>query len=62
MLLSGEVGRADVSGQEPLDISIDLTVREAGLQQMARNLGLDLDAQGRAQLAIGGTLTIPELQ
>lgn len=62
VLLSGDVGRSDVAGREPLDIAIDVTVLEAGLQQMARNMGLDLDPQGRARLAIGGTLTMPELR
>jgi type II secretion system protein N len=59
VLLSGDVGRAAVAGQEPLDIAIDITVREAGLQQMARNLGLPLDDQGRARLDVGGTLSTP---
>jgi len=62
VLLRGEIGRSDPPGREPLDASLDITVREAGLQQMARNMGLQLDAQGRATLEIGGTLSAPEIE
>lgn len=60
--LSGEIGLSDQPGREPIDASLDLTVREAGLQQMARNLGLELDAQGHARLEIGGTLSAPAIE
>ena len=60
--VSGEIGHAANPGTEPLDISVDLTIREAGLLQMVRSMGLQLDPQGRAQLEIGGTLLAPELQ
>ena len=69
VVVSGEIGQASSrgarsggeSGNAPLDILIELTIREAGLRQMARNLGLNLDSEGRARLEIGGTLSSPEM-
>jgi type II secretion system protein N len=46
----------------PLSATLHIEVHEAGVRPMVRNLGVRLDAQGRADVRLGGTLAAPTVR
>lgn len=59
---SGTIGQADDPMRAPVDLAIGLDVREPGMRSMARNLGLELDSNGHADLDVSGTVARPEIR
>ncbi|HSJ96961.1 MAG TPA: type II secretion system protein GspN, partial [Myxococcota bacterium] len=58
---SGTVGHGPAPGLSPLALQARLDVREPALRDMVAGAGVALGPDGRADLAIGGTLSAPEL-
>jgi type II secretion system protein N len=58
----GTVGKAATATLAPLAIDATLDVREPTVGTLLRGQGVTLDAQGKAQLTIGGTLGAPQPQ
>ncbi len=58
---SGTVGRAPASELAPLALAARLEVREPALRQLFASSGVDLGAEGVAELSIGGTVGNPLL-
>ena len=43
----------------PLDLAIEIEVREPGMRAMASQFGMQLDGEGKAQVDVGGTVGNP---
>jgi len=55
----GTVGASGRPEAAPLDLRVQLEVREPGLRQTGERLGVALDAQGHGEVRIGGTVGQP---
>jgi type II secretion system protein N len=56
------VASAPAFATAPLDATLHIEVHEAGVRPMVRNLGVRLDAGGRADVRLGGTLAAPTIR
>jgi len=56
------VASAPVFATAPLDATLHVDVHEASVRPMLRNLGVRLDAEGRAEVRLGGTLAAPTVR
>jgi type II secretion system protein N len=55
----GTVGESARFGNAPLDLGVDLRIKNPGLVMMVQGFGLQLDGDGRASFDVGGTPTNP---
>jgi hypothetical protein len=53
---------APVFAAAPLTATLHIEVHEAGVRPTLRNLGIRLDAEGRADVRLGGTLAAPTVR
>lgn len=60
--LSGEIGLVHRSQSPPLDLRVDLQVRDDTLKRLAPGAGLSLAADGSVSLAVSGTVAAPNLE
>ena len=60
--LSGEIGLVHRSQSPPLDLRVDLQVRDETLKRLAPGAGIRLAADGSASLAVSGTVAAPNLR
>jgi type II secretion system protein N len=58
--LSGQVEPTSRRGQNPIKMNIDLQIKDPGMQNMLRSMGVRLDDQGRAVFRLGGSLQSPK--
>lgn len=57
--VTGEVHRALTRGGDQLDLDIRVEVKDPTLRSMLQGMGAPLDARGRGQFKLGGTLAAP---
>jgi type II secretion system protein N len=55
----GTVGASARFGSAPLDMGVDLQIKNPGLVMMVQGFGLQLDSDGRASFDVSGTPTNP---
>ncbi len=59
--ISGTVGRPRRGGDPPLQLEVQLQVKQALARPLART-GLRIDPDGRIDVRIGGTLSKPKVR
>ncbi len=59
---SGSLGTSPMAARAPLQLELELEVRDPNFRSLVEQQGLALDADGRGQLRVGGTLGAPEAQ
>jgi type II secretion system protein N len=57
--VSGDVRRGQRRGDEQLDLGVKLEIKDPALVSLLQSFGVRLDARGRAQFDLGGTLSNP---
>ncbi len=60
--VTGTVGESADPMGAPLDLSIGIEVREPGMRSMVKQFGMQLDRDGKADIAVGGTVAKPRLR
>jgi type II secretion system protein N len=59
--LSGEIGLVHRSQSPPVELQAKLRIVDPNLRRLAPAVGLELDGEGRAHIAVRGTLDAPEI-
>jgi type II secretion system protein N len=59
---SGVVAKARRNGRNPLDLNLDVEIKNPGMATMLRSMGIQLDEQGKVSVKIGGSLQNPSVR
>jgi type II secretion system protein N len=57
--VSGVVQHARRPGRNPLDMNVDVEIKNPGMASMMRSMGVDVDSEGRISMRLSGSLQEP---
>ncbi|MBW2272652.1 MAG: type II secretion system protein GspN [Deltaproteobacteria bacterium] len=57
--ITGNIGRAEQTGESPLELKGELVVRDQATRGLFQRMGIRFDAEGKASVEIGGKLSQP---